>query len=67
MSHYLGNESLVEYTTQPKGSFWCHVFVRKGAVLILIFMNKFVLVLYLSFSFKYVLELKLPQNLKNVK
>ena len=55
------------YTTQPKGSFWCHVIDTKGAVLLLIFINKFVLVLYLSFSFRYVVELKLLQNLKNVK
>ena len=52
---HLLSESLVgqcEYTTQPKGSFWCHVIDTKGAVLLLIFINKFVLVLYLSFSFK---------------
>ena len=63
-------ESLVgqcEYATQPKGSFWCHVIETKGAVLSLVFINKFVLVLYLSFSFRYVVELKLLQNLKNVK
>ena len=62
-------ESLVgkcEYTTQSKGSFWCHVIDAKVAALLLIFMNKFVLVLYLSFSFRYVVELKLLQNLKNV-
>ena len=50
-------ESLVvqcENTTQPNGSFWCHVINIKGAVLLLIFMNKFVLVLYLSFSFRYI-------------
>ena len=61
-------ESLVgqcEYTAQPKGSFWCHVIDTKGAVLI--FINKFLLVLYLSFSFRYVVELMLLQNLKNVK
>ena len=55
-------ESLVgqcEYTTQPKGSFWCHVIDAKDAVLSLIFINKFVLVLYLSFSFRYVVELTL--------
>ena len=54
-------ESLVgqcEYTTQPKGSFWCHIIDTKGAVLLLIFINKFVLVLYLSFSFKYVCRVK---------
>ena len=63
-------ESLVEqceYATQPKGSFWCHVIETKGAVLSLVFINKFVLILYLSFSFRYVVELKLLQNLKNVK
>ena len=50
-------ESLVvqcKNTTQPNGSFWCHVINIKGAVLLLIFMNKFVLVLYLSFSFRYI-------------
>ena len=39
------HESLVgqcEYTTQPKGSFWCHVIDTKGAVLLLILLNKFV-------------------------
>ena len=63
-------ESLVgqcEYTTQPTGSFWRHVIETKGAVLLLIFINQFALVLYLSFSFRYVVELKLLQNLKNVK
>ena len=32
---YMLYESLVgqcEYTTQPKGSFWCHVIDAKGAV-----------------------------------
>ena len=33
-----------EYTTQLKGSFWCHIIDTKGAVLLLIFINKFVLV-----------------------
>ena len=45
-------ESLVgqcEYTTQPKGSFWCHVIDTKDVVLLLIFINEFLLVLYLSF------------------
>ena len=57
-------ESLVrqyEYTTQPKGSFWCHVIDTKGAALLLILINKFVFVfaiLYLSFSFRYLVELK---------
>ena len=44
-------ESLVgqcEYTTQPKGSFWCHVIDTKGAVLLVILLNKFVLVLFHS-------------------
>ena len=48
-------ESLVgqcEYTTQPKGSFclpfWCHVIDTKGAVLVVILLNKFVLVLFHS-------------------
>ena len=34
-----------EYATQPKGSFWCHVFGTKGAIL---------LVMLLKFSFRYV-------------
>ena len=63
------HESLVEqceYTTQPKGSFYNHVIDTKGAVVLLIFIIKFVLLLYLSFSFRQVIELKLLQNLKNV-
>ena len=63
-------ESLVgqcEYTTQPKGSFWCHIIDTKGAVLLLTIINTFALVLCLSFSFRYVVELKLLLNLKNVK
>ena len=39
-----------EYTTQPKGSVCCHIIDTKSAVLLLIFMNKFLLALYLSFS-----------------
>ena len=42
-------ESLVgqcEYTTQPKGSFWCHVINTKGAVLLLIFTNEFVFTVF---------------------
>ena len=61
-------ESLVgqcEYTTQPKVSFWCHVIDTKGAVLLLIFITKFVSFLYLSFSFRYLVKLKLQENLKN--
>ena len=38
-----------EYTTQPKGSFWCHVIDAKGAVLLVTLINKFVLVFHLSF------------------
>ena len=44
-------ESLIsqcEYTTQPNGSFRCHVIDIKGAVLLLILLNKFVLVLFHS-------------------
>ena len=37
-----------EYTTQSKCSFWCHVIDTEGTVLLLIFINKFVLVLYLN-------------------
>ena len=58
-------ESLVgqcECTTQAKGSISYHVTETKGAVLLL-FINEFVLVLYLSFSC--LLKLKLLQNLKN--
>ena len=42
-------ESLVgqsEYTTQPKGFFWCHVIDTKGAILLMLLSNKFVLVLF---------------------
>ena len=35
-----------EYVTQPKGSFWCHVVDTKGAMLLVILLNKFVLVLF---------------------
>ena len=41
-------ESLVghcEYTSQPKGFFWCHVIDTKGAILLVILLNKFALVL----------------------
>ena len=44
-------ESLVgqcEFTTQPKGSSWCHVINTKGTILLLILLNKFVLVLFHS-------------------
>ena len=44
-------ESLVEQcecTTQPKGSFWCHVIDTKVAILLVILLNKFVLVLFHS-------------------
>ena len=46
-------ESLVgqcQYTTQPEGSFWCHVIDTKGAILLVILLNKFVLVLFHSHS-----------------
>ena len=42
-------ESLVrqyDYKTQPKGSFWCHVTDTKGAILLVIILNKFLLVLF---------------------
>ena len=55
-------ESLVEqgeHAAQPKGSFWCHVIDTKDAILLVI-LCKFV-----SFSFRYVVELKLLQNLKS--
>ena len=35
-----------EYTTQPKGSFWCDVIDTKSAVLLMILLNKFVLFLF---------------------
>ena len=44
-------ESIVgqcEYATQPKGSFSCHVIDTKGAILLVILLNKFVLVLFHS-------------------
>ena len=37
-----------EYLTQSNGSFWCHVIDTKGAILLLILLNKFVLVLFHS-------------------
>ena len=65
---YMLYESLVgqcEYTTQPKGSFWCHVIDTKGAILLVILLNKFVLVLFHYNLGIYVVELKLLQNLKS--
>ena len=53
-------ESLVEqceYTTQPKCSFWYHAIDAKGAVL------KQICISSVLFSFRYVVELKLLQNL----
>ena len=44
-------ESLVgqcEYKTQPKGSFWRYVIDTKGAILLVMLLNKFVLVLFYS-------------------
>ena len=44
-------ESLVGqcvYTTQPKDSFWCHGIDTKGAILLVILLNKCVLVLFHS-------------------
>ena len=61
-------ESLVgqcEYTTQPNGSLWCHVIDIKGALLLVILLNKFVLVLFQYNLGIYVVELKLLQNLKS--
>ena len=51
-----------KYTTQPKGSFWCHVIDTKGAILLATILNKFVLVLFHSDLGIYVVELKLLQN-----
>ena len=45
-------ESLVgqfEYTTQPKGSFWFKVIDTKGAILLVMLLNKLVLVLFHSY------------------
>ena len=39
----------IEYTTQPKGSFWCHFIDTKGAILLVMLLNKFVLVLFYSY------------------
>ena len=44
-------ESLVgqcKYTTQPNGSFWCHVIDTEGAILLVILLNKFALGLFHS-------------------
>ena len=44
-------ESLVgqcNYTTQPKGFFWCHVIDTKGAILLVMLLYKFILVLFHS-------------------
>ena len=44
-------ESLVgqcEYTAQLKGSYQCHAIDAKGAILLVILLNKFVLVLFYS-------------------
>ena len=59
VDHFVEKKSLVrqcEYTTQPQGSFWCHVIDAKGAVF---YWYLCVLVLHLSFSFRYLVELKL--------
>ena len=54
-----------EYTSQHKVSFWCHVIDTKGVVLFLIFTNEFVfIVLCLSFSFRYLVKIKLFQSLR---
>ena len=37
-----------EYTAQHKSSFWCHVIDAKGARLLVMLLNKFVLVLFHS-------------------
>ena len=62
-------ESLVgqcEYITPAKPSFWCHVIDAKALVTLLIFTNEIVfVVLYLSFSLTYLVELNLPQSHKN--
>ena len=63
-------ESLVgqcEYKTKPKGFLLCHVVGTNGAASLLVYKNKFEFVLVimcLSSSFRYLVELKLLQNLK---
>ena len=58
MSHYLGNVSIQNNPRVP-----CDVM---GAVLLLIFKNEFAfIVLCLSFSFRYLVEVKLFQSLTN--
>ena len=37
-------DGLCEYTTQPKGCFWCHFVDIKGTVLLLVLINELVLV-----------------------
>ena len=37
-----------EYATQPNDSFYCHIIDTKGAVSLVILLNKFVLVLFHS-------------------
>ena len=51
----------------PKGlvTFWYHVIDAKGAILLVILLNKFVLVVFQSNLGIYVVELKLLQNLKS--
>ena len=52
-----------EYPTQPRVPFSVMLFIQK--VLSLIFIKELVLVLCLSFSIRYLVKLKLLQNLKN--
>ena len=47
------------------GSFCCHVIDTTSKVLILVFINEFVLVLYILFSFIILVEIKLLQKPKN--
>ena len=57
-------ESLIgqcEYTTQPKGSFWCHVIDTKDAILLVMLL----IVTFVSFLLREMVELKLLQNLKS--
>ena len=57
----MGNASIQHNPMVPFGV----IVDTNGAVLLLIPINKFALVLYLPFLFKYLIELKLLQNLKN--
>ena len=56
-----------EYTTQPKGSFWCHVIDTKGAILLVKLLNKFVLVLFSLGGCSFYMKIKLKSEIFNSK